>query len=395
MLISLSIILLLGLLANTLFTKMKLPGLLGMLIVGILIGEHVFNWLDSDILNISEDIRKVALVVILLRAGLGISRNDLNKVGTTAIKISCIPGLLEGFSIVLISMILFDFTFIEGGILGFIIAAVSPAVIVPQMLEYLEKGVGTNKNIPTLILAGASIDDVFAITIFTTFIGLYTGANTNIGMQLLNIPISIILGILLGVVIGVVLVKMFKRFHIRDTKKVLLIIASSILLIVIENSLKGRLEIASLLGVMAIGFIILEKKPEVAKRLSKKFNKIWVFAEIFLFVLVGSQVNINVAVDAGLKGIIIIMVGLVARSIGVVISTLKTDLNWKERLFCIVAYIPKATVQAAIGAIPLGLGIGSGEIMLAIAVLSILITAPLGAVGIKLSASPLLTVQKS
>lgn len=395
MLISLSIILLLGLLANTLFAKMKLPGLLGMLILGVLIGPYGFDWLEPDILKISPDIRKIALIIILLRAGLGISKNDLNRVGPTAIKLSCIPGIIEGFAIAFISSILLGFTFIEGGILGFIIAAVSPAVVVPQMLEYLEKGVGTNKGIPTLILAGASIDDVFAITIFTTFLGLYSGSQTNIGAQLLNIPISIILGVLLGALIGVILVVMFRKYHIRDTKKVLLILGCAIILIVLENFLKSKMEIAGLLGVMTIGFIILEMKPQVAKRLAQKFNKIWIFAEIFLFVLVGSQVNINVAIDAGLKGIVIIMVGLVARSIGVVISTLGTNLNWKERVFCIIAYVPKATVQAAIGAIPLGLGIGSGEVILAIAVLSIIITAPLGAIGIKLSAGRLLTVEQN
>ena len=395
MLTSLSIILLLGLLANTIFTKMKLPGLLGMLILGVVMGPYGINLLDPNILTISADLRKIALIIILLRAGLGISRNDLNRVGPTAIKLSCIPGIIEGFTIAFIATKLLGFTFIEGGILGFIIAAVSPAVVVPQMLEYLEKGIGTNKGIPTLILAGASIDDVFAITIFTTFLGLYSGSHANIGAQLLNIPISIILGIVLGFMIGLVMVVLFGKYHIRDTKKVLLILGSAILLTVIENSLKSKIEIAGLLGVMTIGFIILERKPQVAKRLAQKFNKIWIFAEILLFVLVGSQVNIQVALNAGFVGIAIVFTGLIGRSVGVIISTLGTDLNWKERIFCIVAYIPKATVQAAIGAIPLGLGIPSGEVILAIAVLSILITAPLGAIGIKLSAKRLLFVEQN
>jgi solute carrier family 9B (sodium/hydrogen exchanger), member 1/2 len=393
MVTSLAIMLLLGILANELFTKMKLPGLLGMLILGVLAGPYVLNWLNPDILKISGDLRKIALIIILLRAGLGISRDDLKMVGPSALKLSCIPGIIEGFTIAFVSTKLLGISFIEGGILGFIIAAVSPAVVVPQMLEFLDKKVGTNKGIPTLILAGASIDDVFAITIFTTFLGLYSGSQVNIGIQILNIPVSIILGIALGLIFGLLLIHIFKRYHIRDTRKVLLILGTAILLTVIENTLKSKVEIASLLGVMTIGFIILEKKPEVAKRVALKFNKIWIFAEILLFVLVGSQVNINVAFNAGIKGLVIICIGLIGRSIGVVISTLGTNLNWKERVFCAIAYIPKATVQAAIGAIPLGLGIPSGEVILAIAVLSILVTAPLGAIGIKSSAKKLLVTE--
>ena len=387
---SLVIILLLGLVANMLFTRVKLPGLLGMLLLGIVTGPYMLNWLDPDILNISADLRRIALIIILLRAGLGVSRNDLNKVGVAAVKLSCIPGLIEGFTIALISIKLLGFSFIEGGILGFIIAAVSPAVIVPSMLEYIEKGIGTDKGIPTLILAGASVDDVFAITIFTAFLGLYSRSHANIGAQILNIPVSIILGVISGCIIGFILVKLFGKFHIRDTKKVLLILGSAIFLTVIENYIKGTVEIAGLLGVMAIGFIILEMKPEVAKRLARKFSKVWIFAELFLFILVGSQVNVYVALDAGFKGLIIIFTGLIARGLGVIISTLGTDLNWKERLFCVISYIPKATVQAAIGAIPLSMGIKSGDVILAIAVLSIIITAPLGAIGISASAEKLL-----
>jgi len=384
--------LLLGLLANTLFTKIKLPGLLGMLILGVVVGPYALNWLDSDILKLSTDLRKIALIIILLRAGLGISRDDLNRVGPTALKLSCIPGIIEGFTIAFVSIKLFDISFIEGGILGFIIAAVSPAVVVPQMLEYLDRGIGTNKGIPTLILAGSSIDDVFAITIFTVFLGIYSGSHVNIGVQIIAIPVSIALGIILGLLIGILMVIIFKKHHIRDTKKVLLILGSAILITTIEGALKNTIEIAGLLGVMTVGFILLEKRPKVAKRLAQKFSKIWIFAEIILFVLVGSQVNIAIALNAGLKGLAIIFIGLVGRSMGVIISTLGTNLNWKERLFCIIAYIPKATVQAAIGAIPLGLGVPSGELILAIAVLSILVTAPIGAIGIKASAKKLLVI---
>lgn len=387
---SIALLLILGLFSNYIFTKIKLPGLLGMLILGVVAGPYVFNILDPELLKISADLRKIALVIILLRAGLGISRNDLNKVGATALKFSCIPGIFEGFTIAFISTKILGFSFIEGGILGFIIAAVSPAVVVPQMLEFMEKKIGTNKGIPTIILAGASIDDVFAITLFSTFLGLYSGSHVNIGIELFKIPVSIILGILLGLIIGFIMVWMFKKYHIRDTKKVALILGSAILLTVIENELKNKIEIAGLLGVMTIGFILLERIPNVAKRLASKFNKMWVFAEIFLFVLVGSQVNINVALNAGFKGLLVIFIGLIGRSLGVLVSTLGTDLNWKERVFCMIAYIPKATVQAAIGAIPLSLGIPSGEVILAVAVLSILVTAPLGAVFIKLSANYLL-----
>lgn len=387
---SLGIILLLGLPANKLFEKFKLPGLLGMLILGVIIGPYGLNLLQADMINASADLRKIALIIILLRAGFGINKDDLKKVGSTALLMSCIPGLIEGFTIAFVSTKFLGFSFIEGGILGFIIAAVSPAVVVPSMLNLIENNIGANKSIPTLILAGASMDDVFAITIFSAFLGLYSGIHINIGIQAISIPVSILLGIIAGAIIGFIMVKIFKKYHIRDTKKVLLILGSSLLLTEVENLLKTKIEIASLLGVMTIGFIIIEKMPNVGKRLAVKFNKIWVFAEILLFVLVGAQVNISVAVNAGLIGIIIILIGLLGRSIGVVISLLGTDLNWKERLFCIISYIPKATVQAAMGAVPLSLGVESGDIILAIAVLSILITAPLGAIGIKFSAKRLL-----
>lgn len=387
---SLGIIILLGLLANTLFSKIKLPGLLGMLILGVLLGPYGFNLLQEDIMKVSADFRKIALIIILLRAGIGIRREDLKRVGSTAIKMSCIPGIIEGIIIAFACTKLLGFSFIQGGILGFIIAAVSPAVVVPQMLNFMEKGLGMDKGIPTLILAGASIDDVFAITIFSTFLGLYSGSHVNIGVKLLGIPISIFLGITAGAAIGYIMIWAFKRYHIRDTKKVLFILGAAILLTALENLLKNKIEIAALLGVMTIGFIILEKLPNVGGRLALKFNKIWVLAEILLFVLVGAQVNINVALDAGVKGIIVILIGLFGRSLGVIISVAGTNLNWKERFFCVLAYIPKATVQAAMGAIPLSFGVASGEVILAIAVLSILITAPLGAISISLSAEKLL-----
>ncbi len=387
---SLAIIIILGLLANKLFDKLKLPGLLGMIIVGVLIGPFGFNLLSDQIITASGDLRKIALIVILLRAGLGIKRENLKKIGRPAISLSFIPGLLEGFTIIYISMKLFAFTFIQAGILGFIIAAVSPAVIVPSMLSLMERGIGKEKNVPTLILAGASIDDVFAITIFSAFLGMYSVTRVNIGLKLISIPLAIILGIVAGGIIGIILVEIFKRYDIRDSKKVLYILASAILLTTFETMIKSKVEIAGLLGVMMIGFIIFEKMPDLGDRMASKLNKIWVFAEILLFVLVGAQVNVALAIDAGFKGILLIAIGLIARSIGVILSLVGTDLNMKEKLFCILAYIPKATVQAAIGGVPLAMGVKSGDLILSLAVLSIIITAPLGAIAIKLSGDRLL-----
>lgn len=390
---SIAIIILLAIVSNFIFEKIKLPGLLGMLILGITIGPYGFNLIHGDLLNISSDLRKIALIVILLRAGMGIKISDLKKIGKPAIKMSCIPGILEGFFIAFISTKLLGFTFIQGGILGFIIAAVSPAVVVPQMINLIDNKIGTNKSIPTLILAGASIDDVFAITILTSFLALYSGKDVNIASQLLQIPLSIILGIVLGLILGFVIIYLFKKCSINDVKKILIVLAISILLTTLETIFKDKLLIASLLGVMTIGFVLTEKLPNVAAPLSQGLNKLWIFAEILLFVLVGAQVNISVAFTSGAIGIIIIFIGLVGRSIGVIISLIGTNLNVKERIFCVISYIPKATVQAAMGALPLSLGVVSGDLILAISVLSILVTAPLGAIGIKVSSKSLLHVE--
>ncbi|GAE02342.1 monovalent cation:proton antiporter-2 (CPA2) family protein [Clostridium botulinum B str. Osaka05] len=387
---SLAIIILLGLIANKLFEKLKLPGLLGMLILGIIIGPHGLNWLSKDILNASSDLRKIALIVILLRAGLGLNKDELKLVGKTALKLSCIPGIIEGLFIAIASVKLLGFSFIQGGLLGFIIAAVSPAVVVPQMLNLIDKGLGKAKGIPTLILAGASIDDVFAITIFSTFLGLYAGKNINIAIQILKIPVSIILGTLIGVLSAIIIIKIFKKYPIDNTKKILIILSISIILTLIETLLKGKLEIASLLGVMSLGFVISDKIPSIGDKVSKGLNEIWVFAQILLFVLVGAEVNMVIAFKSGFLGIIIIALGLIGRSIGVLISLKGSNLNTKEKLFCVIAYIPKATVQAAMGAVPLANGVAAGDIILAIAVLSILTTAPLGAIAINLSGPRLL-----
>ena len=387
---SLATIILLGLLTNKLFKKMGLPGLLGMLILGVVIGLYGLDLLHQDMVKVSADLRRIALIIILLRAGLGIDKSALKKNSVVAIKMSSIPAIIEGFFIAFAAVRFLSFSFIQGGMLGFIIAAVSPAVVVPSMLKLIENGMGSKKGIPTLILAGASLDDVFAITIFSAFLGIYSGADMNLGIQLLNIPISIALGIMVGAIIGFILVKLFKRYHIEDTKKLLLILGLAILLTELENLLKPNIAIASLLGVMSIGFILIEKVPDIGKEISAKLNKVWVFAEILLFVLVGAEVNIRVAFEAGKIGIIIILIGLLGRSIGVIISLFGTGFNWKERLFCMISYVPKATVQAAMGAVPLSMGVESGDTILALAVLSILITAPLGAIGINFSAEKLL-----
>lgn len=390
---SLALVLLLGMLANYLFTKLRLPGLLGMLLLGILLGPSGLNWLSQDLLRISSDFRSIALIIILLRAGLGINKEDLKRVGGPALRMSFVPSLFEGFAVAFLSMKLFGLSFAEGGLLGFTLAAVSPAVVVPAMLKFMEAGYGSKKGVPTLILAGASVDNVIAITIFGAFIGALTGSDMLWWQRSLSVPLSILLGGVVGAVVGLFLAWFFKKHHMRDTKKVLILLGTAILLTTLEKALKSKVEIAGLIGVMTIGFILLEKTPVVAKRLSAKFNKIWVFAEILVFVLVGTQVNVGVTLGAGLMGLCIIFGGLIARSLGVYVSLLGTDLSGKEKFFSMVAYWPKATVQATVGAIPLSLGIASGELNLALAVLSILVTAPLGAVAIQYFAEKCLVVE--
>jgi NhaP-type Na+/H+ or K+/H+ antiporter len=385
MLFSLGLIIILGILLKLSFEKIKLPGLLGMLILGVIIGPYgPMPLIDEGILNISSDLRKIALIVILIRAGLGIKKETLKKIGKPAMKMSCIPGLLEGFSIMFIAKYLLGFTFIQGGVLGFIIAAVSPAVVVPSMLHFIETGRGKEKEIPSLILAGASIDDVFAITIFSSFTGLYFGTNSNLAFQILGIPVSIILGILSGALIGLIVYEIFKKFNLSDVQKILILFSVALMYNAGEEHLKSIVPVATLLGIMAIGYVISERDSKFGLEMSLGYNRIWGLAEILLFVLVGAQVNIHVAMDSGMIGILIIAFGLIFRSIGVIISLLGTNLNKHEKLFCVISYIPKATVQAAIGAVPLTMGVEGGEIILALAVLSIIITAPLGSMGIRI-----------
>jgi NhaP-type Na+/H+ or K+/H+ antiporter len=386
---SIVLILLFGFIASKLFAKFKLPGLLGMIIAGIILGPYGLNLLDSVIVGnannagISGDIRLIALIIILLRAGLGINKEMLKKVGSVSIKMSAIPCLFEGFTIMLIAHKLLKISLPEAGMLAFIIAAVSPAVVVPSMLYLKEKGLGMAKGVPIIILAGSSIDDIFAITLFTACLGMSVNAGQTVSLplQIIQIPIEIIGGIFIGWIIANILLNIFNsdRIKLSDLEKLVILLISAFSVEIIGN----MINVSGLLSVMTIGFIILEKDRTTAKQLENSLNKIWFFAQIFLFVLIGSEVNIYVALDAGLIGLIIIAVGLLGRTIGVLISLKGSNLNMKERVFCAIAYTPKATVQAAIGGMPLAAGAASGELILAMAVLAIIITAPLGAIGIK------------
>ncbi len=383
MALSIALIVLLGLLSDYLFSRVKLPGLLGMLLVGILCGPYVFNIIQPELLKVSADLRMVALIVILLRAGLELRKETLNRVGRTALTMSCVPAIFEGAVITFLAPYLLGITHLEAAILGAILAAVSPAVVVPLMLKFIDQKKGVEKGIPTLILGASSVDDVFVIVVFSILLGIYTGSTPNVWAKLLEIPESIILGIALGALSGYLLYRLFETFKLRATKMTIIVVAVSVLLTWIEEELKTKIAISALLGVMTIGFILIEKCEIRAHKISHKLTKIWIFAEILLFVLVGAQVNITVAWKAGLAGAMLIVVALIGRSIGTYLSVMGTDLNFKERLFCVISYIPKATVQAAIGALPLEAGVRSGDIILAVAVLSILLTAPIGAIGIE------------
>ncbi len=393
MLMSIALILLFGLILGSLFSKIKLPSLLGMLIVGIILSPYALNLLDESILNISADLRQIALIIILTRAGLSLNLSDLKKVGRPAVLMCFIPACAELLGTILLAPILLKTTYLEAAIIGSVIAAVSPAVIVPRMIRLMEEGYGTNKNIPQLILAGASVDDVFVIVLFTAFTSLASTGNIS-AINFLQIPISIILGVLVGILLGIILIKFFQYFHIRDSVKLLIILSFSFLLIELQNRLEGIIPISGLLAIMSLGMIIKQKYDILAKRLSGKYNKLWIVAEIFLFVLVGATVDLRYALSAGISAILLVLGALLFRMFGVALSLIKTNLNRNERLFCMLAYMPKATVQAAIGSIPLSMGLACGQIVLTVAVLSILITAPLGAICVDNLYKKLLHTQK-
>lgn len=379
MLTSIAVILLLGLLVGWLFSKMKLPSLLGMIMVGIILSPHCLNMVDESIIAISADLRQIALVIILTRAGLSLNLSDLKKVGRPAILMCFVPACVEMIGTIIFAQLLLGVSAIEAAIIGSVIAAVSPAVVVPRMIKLIDEGYGKEKSIPQLILAGASVDDVFVIVVFTAFTTLASTGKISV-ISFMQIPISILLGILLGGVVGMILVCFFKRYHMRDSVKVLIILSVSFLLLEIQNRLEGIVTVSGLLAIMSMSIIMNQKYDVLAKRLSVKYNKLWIGAEIFLFILVGITVDIQYALRAGIVVILLVLLALLFRMIGVALSLTKTKLNKKERLFCAIAYTPKATVQAAIGTIPLAMGLACGDIVLTVAVVSILLTAPFGAI---------------
>lgn len=379
MLTSIALILLLGLLFGSLFTKMKLPGLLGMILVGILLSPNALNLIDDSILSISADLRRVALVIILTRAGISLELSDLKKVGRPAIFMCFLPACIEMLGIILLAPMLLGVTRLEAAIIGSVIAAVSPAVIVPRMIGLIEKGYGKEHSIPQLILAGASVDDVFVIVVFTAFTSLAATGKMS-ATSFLSIPISIVFGIIVGAILGAAFVAFFKKVHMRDSVKIIIILSVSFLLLELETRLEGILPFSGLLAIMSLGIVIKRTYGELASRLSSKYNKLWVAAEIILFVLVGATVDLAYVKTAGILAIVLVLGALVFRMLGVALSLLGTKLNQKERLFCMLAYTPKATVQAAIGAVPLSMGLSCGNVVLTVAVLSILITAPFGAI---------------
>jgi len=400
--VDVAFIVLFALLGNYLFSKLGLPGLLGMIVTGIVLGPSVLDLIDPEIHELLKEFKTVALIIILFRAGLGINKETLSKIGGPAIRMSFIPGVFEGAAVAMLSIWLFDFHLYAAGMLGFIIAAVSPAVVVPTMLQLIEQGYGKLKSVPTLVLAGASLDDVFAITIFGVFAGLAAGASANWTYLFVGVPAGIVVGALLGAAIGGVGVWFFKKYHLRDTMKVIILMIAAVIFYEFSESsfVKSYIPVAALLGIMAIGFVLLEKYDVLANRMAQKFNKLWVFAEILLFVYIGSEVRIN-EIDSSKLGFALLLLagGLIVRSIGVLLSLLGSQLNRKEKWFCIIAYLPKATVQAAMGAVPLSLILDGqitmfdrsvGDSILTIAVLSIIVTAPIGAIGIKIGGPKLL-----
>lgn len=393
MLISIALMFLTGMFLGWICRKIHIPSLFGMIVTGILLGPYGLNWIDSSILMISSDLRKIALIIILTRAGLSLNIGDLKKVGRPAFLMCFLPACFEITGMLILAPILLGVTYLDAAIMGAVIAAVSPAVIVPKMLKLMEEGYGVSQSIPQIILAGASVDDVFVIVLFTAFTGLAQGDNIS-SAQFLEVPISIIIGIAVGIVTGWMLAKYFEKVHIRDTAKVVIILCVSFILVTIEDQYSSIVPFSGLIAIMCIGIALQKKRAIVAQRLSVKYSKLWVGAEVMLFVLVGATVDLNYAVAAGVNAILLIFGVLIFRMIGVGCCLIKTRLNWKERIFCMLAYMPKATVQAAIGGTPLAMGLSCGNIVLTVAVLAILITAPLGAFCIDFTYKKLLNLEK-
>ena len=390
MLYSIAFMLLLGMLLGWICKKIKFPSLIGMIITGIILGPYALNLIDVSILNISSELRRIALIIILIRAGLSLYVGDLKKVGRPAILMCFLPACFEINGMVILAPVLLGISRLDAAIMGAVVGAVSPAVIVPKMLKLMEEGYGTNKGIPQLILAGASVDDVFVIVMFSTFTGLAQGAEVSVS-SFVNIPVSIVTGIVIGFIIGFALAKFFQMFHMRDTIKVVILLSFAFMMVSFEDAYSAVVPFAALIAVMAMGISLQKNREVVAARLSVKFNKLWVAAEVLLFVLVGATVDLNNAFAAGFAAVILIFGVLLFRMAGVFICLLRTKLNMGERIFCMFAYMPKATVQAAIGGLPLAMGLGCGNIILTVSILAILITAPLGAFAIDLTYKKLLS----
>lgn len=390
MLTSFALIFLLGLALGTLFARFKLPSLLGMVITGIVLGPYVLDALSPAVLSISPDLRKAALVIILTRAGLSLDLRDLKQVGRPAVLMCFLPACFEIAGVILLAPRIFGITILEAAIIGSVIAAVSPAVVVPRMIRIMEEGYGQNHSIPQLILAGASVDDVFVIVLFTAFTALAQGGHVS-ALSFVQIPFSILTGILAGFFTGFLLILFFRKFHMRDSVKILIIISLSFLLLECETRLEGILPFSGLLAIMSMGIMIKQKYETLAVRLSSKYNKLWVAAEVLLFVLVGATVDTSYIAKAGILSVLLVAGALIMRMAGVFACLLKTKLSPKERLFCMMAYTPKATVQAAIGGIPLSMGLSCGHLVLTVAVISILLTAPFGALCVDHSYKKLLS----
>lgn len=389
MLLSAALILLVGMSMGWICQKVKLPSLLGMLLTGMVLGPYVLDLIDASILGISADLRKIALIIILTRAGLGLDLSALKKIGRPAVMMCFVPASFELLGMILLAPRFMGMSVLEAAVLGSVLAAVSPAVVVPRMVKLMDEGYGTKEGIPQLILAGASVDDVYVIVLFSIFGGMLQGEGASV-LRFVNIPVSILLGIVIGAAIGVLLAVFFQKVHIRDTTKVLIILSISLLLVTAEDTLTTPITFSALIAIMFIGIGLQKKREIVAKRLAVKYSKLWVAAEVFLFVLVGATVNVDYLGKVGVKVLIVIIGALVFRMLGVAVCLIGTSLKKKERLFTMMAYTPKATVQAAIGGIPLSLGLACGDTVLTAAVLAIVLTAPLGAFAIDLTYKKLL-----
>lgn len=400
MLTSLALIFLVGLCMAAICQKLKLPRIIGMLVTGMVLGPYVLDFLDSSILSISAELRKMALIIILLKAGLSLNLNDLKKVGRPAILLAFVPASFEIVGYVLFAPIFLEISRIDAAVMGTVLAAVSPAVVVPRMVQLMEEKYGTKQSIPQMIMAGASCDDIFVIVLFTTFLGMAQGVKVCL-LRFVNVPVSIFLGILLGAVIGYVLYRFFEtaykhQNYVRNSTKVILVLGVSFLLTAVEGWLDGKVAVSGLLAVVSMACVLKAKCiPAVSKRLSEKFGKLWIAAEVILFVLVGAAVDLRYTAAAGGFAVLVIFLSLIFRMAGVFVCVLGTGLSWKERLFCAISYLPKATVQAAIGSVPLTAGLGCGKMILSVAVLAILITAPLGALGMDLTYKKLLAREEN